>query len=73
MEKIKKILGILIGITAAWILIYSIFGIIQNLNSFTSFPWWSVPVFVLIYFGPVLLVELVAYGIICIVEKRKLQ
>ena len=71
MEKIKKILRILMGATVAWILVYSVFGIIQNLNSFTSFPWWSVPVFAMIYFGPVLLVELVAYGIICIAEKRK--
>lgn len=56
-------------------LITATINIVSNLiamsREFTSFPWWSVFVFALYYFGPVLLIEGLALLGIHIWQKRK--
>ena len=71
MEKTKKVLRILILLTLGWALLYAIGGAIGSVNTFTSFPWWSSFVFAAIYFGPVLTLEILAYGIIRWIQKKK--
>ena len=72
MAKAKKILKILLILTVAAAVVYSVCGIISLLNSpFTSFPWWTAPVFAGIYFGPVILIEAIVLLVIRLREKRK--
>ena len=71
MEKGKKILKILMVLTLGWALAYAIVGAVSSVNTFTSFPWWSSFVFAAIYFGPVLALEILIYGILRWIQKKK--
>lgn len=74
MKKAKKITGILFWFTLACGLIYMAIGIYSLATSpLTSFPWWSACVFAGIYFGPILLIEAVVYGILRLREKKAQQ
>ena len=70
--KLKKVLKMLTFFTVVIAVLYIVTNIIAILTSeFTSFPWWSALVFGGIYFGPLLLVEIVALIVVAIFEKRK--
>ena len=72
MQKVKKVLKILLIITVAAAFMNAVAGTISLLTSeFTSFPWWSNIVFTAIYFGPVILLEALTLLGIHIWEKRK--
>jgi len=68
---IKRTVILLMALTVMTVAINIISNLVAMSNSFTSFPWWSVFVFALYYYGPVLLLEgLVLLGI-HLWEKRK--
>ena len=72
MAKAKKVLKILLIVTAAAALVNAVAGTVSLLTSeFTSFPWWSNIVFTAIYFGPVILLEALALLGVHFFEKRK--
>ena len=72
MQKVKKVLKILLIITVVAAFMNAVAGTISLLTSeFTSFPWWSNIVFTAIYFGPVILLEALTLLGIHIWEKRK--
>lgn len=73
MKKGKKIVGIIFLITVAAALLYigvNVYSLIKY-AALTSFPWWSAFVFAGIYFGPLLCVEGIVYGILHFVEKNR--
>ena len=70
--KLKKVLKMLTFFTVLIAVLYIVANVIAILTSeFTSFPWWSALVFGGIYFGPLLVVELIALAVVGIIEKRK--
>ncbi len=69
-EKLKQWMILLIVLTVIVGFVYTAYGIVQNLTGFTSFPWWSVVVYALIYFVPVLLIEIGVLILIHLYERR---
>lgn len=70
MKKLKQWLIILIILTVIVGLVYTAYGIMKNLTTFTSFPWWSAVVYALIYFVPILLIEFGVLILINLYERR---
>ena len=70
MKKLKQWMILLIVLTVIVGFVYTAYGIVQNLTGFTSFPWWSVVVYALIYFVPVLLIEIGVLILIHLYERR---
>lgn len=71
MKTACKILKWLIILTAVWMVLYIIGGVINSLTTFTSFPWYSAFVFAAIYFGPALVLEAIAYVVLKMLQKKK--
>ena len=71
MKKAKKIVKLVILVTLILSAVYIVQNIIASFVYFTSFPWWSAFVFAGYYFGPVLILEGIAYGVLVLVERRK--
>lgn len=69
MKRAKKVNLVLIAVTLVAATVYIVSNILAGFHNFTSFPWWSAFAFAGIYFGPVLLLETVVYGILVIIEK----
>ena len=70
--KLKKVLKMLTFFTVVIAVLYIVANVIAILNAdFTSFPWWSALVFAGIYFGPLLVIELIVLAVVGIIEKRK--
>ena len=57
--------------TLGFAAVYIVSNIVASFQYYTSFPWWSAFVFAAFYFGPVLLVGGLLYGLILLIEKRK--
>lgn len=72
MRKIKKIVCCVILFTSAITILYIIYNIYTLIKSGfgTSFPWWSAFCFAGIYFGPILIIEGIIYGLLYLVEKK---
>lgn len=66
MKKVKNITGWLIIITSIVACLYMGIGIWQILAAgpFTSFPWYTACCFTALYFGPVVLLELLIYAVL---------
>ena len=72
MAKAKKLLKFLLVATVSTAFVYAIACTVSLLTSeFTSFPWWSNLVFTAIYFGPVILLEVLVLLGVCLWEKQK--
>ena len=71
MDKIKRIAWIAFFLTLACALMYITVNIASSFFYFTSFPWWSAFVFAAYYFGPILLLELSVYLVVCAIEKKR--
>ena len=72
MKKFQKVVGILIIITFVAALVYMFYGIwvLLNPNTFTSFHWTWACILTAIYFGPVLVVELIVYVVLWVKNKK---
>ena len=71
MKLAKKAILVLMVITLTAAAIYIVNNILASFRYFTSFPWWSAFVFAAVYFGPVLLVESMLYGLLTFIEKKR--
>ena len=71
MKKAKKAVGLVLLLTLIFAAVYIVRNIIASFVYFTSFPWWSAFVFAGYYFGPVLVIEGIAYGVLAFLEKKK--
>lgn len=71
MKKAQKIEGILLIVTFIAALVYMFYGIwvLLNPNTFTSFPWTWACLLTAIYFGPVLVMELIVYVVLWVKNK----
>lgn len=74
MKKAKRIVGIIIIATFIFAMVYMGYGISTLLNpeTFTSFHWTFACLVTAIYFGPILLLELIVYFILRWRIKKKL-
>ena len=71
MKKAKKAVGLVLLLTLIFAAVYIVRNIIASFVYLTSFPWWSAFVFAGYYFGPVLVIEGIAYGVLAFLEKKK--
>lgn len=71
MNRAKKIVLWLILVTLVFAVYYIVSNIIGSFIYFTSFPWWSAFVFATIYFGPLLVLECVVYGVLSYIQRKK--
>ena len=72
MQKLRKMIAWMIGITIAAAILYMGIGIWQILKAgpLTSFPWHTACYFAICYFGPAVLVELAVFMLIGRCSKR---
>lgn len=70
--KMKRIVGIIFGVTLAGTVVYIIYAIYVLLRDwmFTSFPWWSAFYFAWIYFGPLLCAEGIIYLVLYFIQRK---
>ncbi len=74
MKKAQKIVGCIIIATFVFAMCYMGYGISTLLNpeTFTSFHWSFACLVTAIYFGPVLLLELIVYVVLRMKNKKAL-
>ena len=72
LEKARSVVWVIFIVTLILALLYMAVGIMQIMNGpATSFPWYSACLFAGVYFGPLLIAELIAYAIMSMICRKR--